>query len=374
MPAPQHLDVRSGDTLLLVGTMKGAFILKSDASRRRWTVAGPYFPGRAIYALAHDDRRGRSRLWAAVNSPFWGSYLSSSDDFGRTWTEPSSYAIKFPEDTGTSLKQIWQLARGATNQPDTLYCGVEPAALFRSDDAGESWTLVRGLYDHPHRAKWMPGGGGLCLHTVLPDVADGQRIHVAISTGGHYRSDDGGATWQARNAGVRADYLPPENRYPEFGQCVHKIARHRSRPNRLFLQNHWGLYRSDDFGDSWHDIANGVPSDFGFAMSSDPHDPDTVYIVPLESDEFRCTPDARLRVYRTASAGAAWEPLTRGLPQEQAFETVLRDGLDVDALSPTGVYLGTRSGKLFGSADAGASWTAIHEGLPPIVCVKTACP
>ena len=374
MPAPQHIDVTTGDALVLVGTMKGAFILRSDAARSQWEVAGPYFPGRAIYALALDNRNGRRRLWAAVNSPYWGSYLSSSDDYGRTWTEPEAYAIKFPDDTDVSLKQIWQLVPGTADQPDTLYCGVEPAALFRSDDAGITWALVHGLHDHPHREKWMPGGGGLCLHTILPDAQDARRIHVAISSGGHYRTDDGGVTWQARNVGVRAQFLPPESRYPEFGQCVHKLAAHPSKPERLFLQNHWGLYRSDDRGDSWHDIANGVPSDFGFAMASDPHDTDTIYIVPIESDEFRCTPEGKLRVYKTSDAGASWTPLTGGLPQEQAFETVLRDGLTTDRFSPTGLYFGTRSGKLYGSRDAGAAWAPILEGLPPIVCVKSAQP
>jgi len=372
MPAPAHIDVRSGNQLVLVGTMKGAFVLRSDTSRSRWDIAGPFFPGRAIYALTLDTRRGRHRLWAAVNSPYWGSYLSSSDDFGRTWTEPAAYAIKFPDGTDTALKQIWQLVPGTADQPDTFYCGVEPAALFRSDDAGETWALVRGLYDHPHRAKWMPGGGGLCLHTILPDPKERQRVHVAISSGGHYRTDDGGTTWQARNVGVRAQFLPPESRYPEFGQCVHKLASHPSRPERLFLQNHWGLYRSDDRGDTWHDIANGVPSDFGFAMVSDPNHADTVYIIPIESDEFRCTPEAKLRVYRTTNAGASWEALTSGLPQEDAFETILRDGLATDRHTPTGLYFGTRGGKLYGSNDAGATWSAILEGLPPVVCVKTA--
>jgi hypothetical protein len=372
MPPAQQIDVQPGDALVLVGTMKGAFILRSDQSRSHWDVAGPYFAGRAIYGFACDDRNGRHCLWAAVNSPFWGSYLSSSDDFGRTWSEPDTYAIKFPEDTGLELKQIWQLAPGASDQPDTLYCGVEPASLFRSDDAGATWSLVRGLHDHPHRPKWTPGAGGLCLHTILPDPTNAQRISIAISAAGHYRTDDGGATWQARNVGIRAEFLPPEHRYPEFGQCVHKIARHPSHPHRLFLQNHWGLYRSDDYGDTWQDIAHGVPSDFGFAMAGDPHAPDTVYIVPLESDEFRCTPQAKLRVYRTTNAGASWDALTNGLPQEQAFETVLRDGLATDGWRPTGVYFGTRSGKLFGSHDAGASWTAILDALPPVVCVKTA--
>jgi photosystem II stability/assembly factor-like uncharacterized protein len=352
--------------------MKGAFLLRSDKSRQDWEVGGPYFPGRAIYAMTYDDRNGRSRLWAAVNSSFWGSYLSSSDDFGKTWTEPETYGVKFPEGSDASVKQIWQIARGHQDEPDTLYCGVEPAALFKSTDAGESWSLVQGLYDHPHRPQWMPGGGGLCLHTILPDPSNAKRLHVAISTGGVYRTDDGGENWQSRNVGVRAQFLPPDQRYPEFGQCVHKIVSHPSNPQRMFLQNHWGLYKSEDGADSWTDIANGVPSDFGFAMEVDPHDAQSAYIIPLESDEFRCTPEGKLRVYRTKNAGESWEALSNGLPQENALETVLRDGLSADKLQPAGIYFGTRNGKLFGSKDAGESWTAIVESLPAIVCVKTA--
>lgn len=372
MPAPNHVNVGPGSVLLMVGTMKGAFLLTSDSQRSEWEVGGPYFPGRAIYAIALDDRKERNRLWTAVNSSYWGSYLSTSDDFGRTWSEPDTYNIKFPAEADTSVKQIWQIVTGNAAEPDTLYCGVEPAALFRSDDAGESWSLVQGLYDHPHRPQWQPGGGGLCLHTILPDPANSKRMHIAISTGGVYRTDDGGGSWLPRNVGVRAQFLPPEQWYPEFGQCVHKIVAHPKHPDRIFLQNHWGLYKSEDGGDTWRDIANGVPSDFGFALEIDPHDPNTAYIIPLESDEFRCTPEARLRVYRTRNSGESWEPLTEGLPQENAFETVLRDGLSADALEPTGLYFGTRNGKLFGSNNAGSSWSAIAEGLPPIVCVKTA--
>lgn len=372
MPEPNHVTPHAGDPLLLVGTMKGAFVLRSNEKRNDWEVGGPYFPGRAIYAMAYDNRNGRKRLWAAVNSSFWGSYLSSSDDFGKTWTEPETYGVKFPEDAELSVKQIWQLVPGNAEEPDTLYCGVEPAAIFRSDDAGENWSLVKGLHDHPHRPQWQPGGGGLCLHTILPDPTKKERMHIAISTGGVYRTDDGGASWQPRNVGVRAQFLPPEMRYPEFGQCVHKIVSHPSNPDRLFLQNHWGLYKSDDGADSWSDIANGVPSDFGFALDIDPNEPNTAYIIPLESDEFRCTPEAKLRVYRTQNSGESWEPLTNGLPQENAFETVLRDGLSTDDMNPTGIYFGTRNGKLFGSSDAGASWQTIEEGLPQVVCVKTA--
>ena len=372
MPETKHVDTKPGDVLLLTGTMKGAFILRSDSARRDWQVGGPYFPGRAVYALAYDDRNGRHRLWAAVNSSYWGSYLSSSDDFGKTWTEPETYGVKFPEEADNSVKQIWQIALGHPDEPDTLYCGIEPAALFKSTDAGESWSLVRGLYDHPHRSQWMPGGGGLCLHTVLPDPTNAKRLYVAISTGGVYRTDDGGENWQPRNNGVRAQFLPPDQRYPEWGQCVHKIASHPTAPKRMFLQNHWGLYRSDDGGDSWTDIANGVPSDFGFAMEIDPNDANSVFIVPLESDEFRCTPEGKLRVYRTKDSGESWEPLTNGLPQENALETVLRDGMSSDGMQPTGIYFGTRNGKLFGSNNAGESWTSIQESLPPVVCVKAA--
>ena len=371
MPEVNHVDAKEGDVLLLVGTMKGAFIIQSDKGRNNWTVGGPYFPGRAIYALMHDQRNNRNRLWAAVNSSFWGSYLSSTADLGRTWSEPEAYQVKFPEGSDAALKQIWQVVEGHSSDGDTLFCGVEPAALFRSDDAGANWSLVTGLYDHPHRPQWQPGGGGLCLHTILPDPKDKKRMHIAISTGGVYRTDDGGKSWEAKNKGVRAQFLPPEHRYPEFGQCVHKIVSHPDNPDRLFLQNHWGLYRTDNAGDSWSDIANGVPSDFGFALEIDPNQSDTAYIIPLESDEFRCTPEAKMRVYRTKNAGESWEPLANGLPQEEAFETVLRDGMSSDGMNPTGLYFGTRNGKLFGSNNGGESWQSIVSGLPPIVCVKT---
>jgi hypothetical protein len=300
----------------------------------------------------------------------WGGVLRSSEDFGRIWTQPESANVEFPVETGAALKQIWKIRPGRRDEPGVLYCGVEPAALFESRDGGETWTLNRGLYDHPHRARWQPGGGGLCLHTILPDPANRDRMTIAISTGGVYRTDDGGRTWQARNHGVRAQFLPDP--HPEFGQCVHKVVLHPSRPERLFLQNHWGLYRSDDGGDSWQDIAHGVPSDFGFCMAMHPHDAETVYILPIESDEFRCTPEGKLRVYRTRNAGASWEPLSRGLPQKDALECVLRDAMAVDRLNPAGVYFGTRSGQLYGSADGGASWALILGGLPPVVSVEAA--
>lgn len=353
---------------VLVGTMKGAFFLWSDEARGTWRVEGPHFRGNSVYALAHDSRNGRNRTFAATQSPHWGGTVRTSDDFGRTWSDSERQTVRFPDDSGLALIQIWQIHPGPTAEPDLLYCGVEPAALFESRDAGESWQPVEGLLNHEHRPRWQPGGGGLCLHTILPDPHNNQRMLIAISAAGVYRTDDGGRSWRARNVGVRAEFLP--DKHPEFGQCVHKVVHHSSRPERLFLQNHWGLYRTDDWGDSWHDIANGVPSDFGFAMLMHPHNPDTVFIVPLESDEFRCTPEARLRVYRTQDAGGSWEPLASGLPQKDAYETVLRDALAADAMNPAGIYFGTRSGKIFGSNDEGDTWSEIADGLPPVVCVR----
>lgn len=363
----KHLNVSTGDLLLMVGTTKGAFLMRSDKRRKKWDTAGPYFHGQSIHSMAFDNRAGRRRLWAATNSPMWGTFLRYSDNFGRVWTNPSEANIRFPPESGTSLIKVWQFALGRPDEPDTLYCGVEPAALFESHNGGESWSLVRGLFDHPHRPRWTPANGGLCLHTIVLDPVNRERMYVAISAGGVYRTDDGGATWQARNHGVRVTFRPDRN--PECGQCVHRIAIDPAKPDRLFLQNHWGLYRTDDAGDSWHDIANGVPSDFGFPVLVHPRRPGWVYVIPVESDEFRCTPEGRLRVYRTRNAGESWEALTRGLPQKRAYETVLRDGLCADSLDPTGIYFGTRSGDIYASMDDGKSWERIAESLPPIVFV-----
>lgn len=359
-----------GSTLLLVGTSKGAFILSSDRARKKWRVDGPHFPGESVYALAYDDRGGRHRTLAATRSFHWGSTIRLSDDFGKSWTGPERQNIRFPESSGLSLVQVWQILPGPRNEPDLLWAGVEPSCLFESRDAGENWSPVKGLLEHEHRKQWTPGGGGMCLHTIVPDAANPRRMIVAMSTGGVYRTDDAGEHWRPRNVGVRAQFLP--NKYPEFGQCVHKVVSHPARPERLFLQNHWGLYRSDDSGDTWQDVANGVPSDFGFCMQMHPHDPDTVYIVPMQSDEFRCAPEAKLRVYRTRNAGSSWEPLTKGLPQEGAFETVVRDALSADSHDPAGIYFGTRNGKVFASANDGDEWSLIADGLPSVCCVKAA--
>lgn len=369
MPATPASGFRPGDRIVLVGTMKGAFVFRGRG-RSYQRVGGPRFPGQPVYALACDARGERVRLHAGTEHPHFGSVTRTSDDLGRSWSEPREPNLRFPPETGLALKQIWQIAPGRADEPGVLYCGVSPSSLFESRDAGESWTLVRSLHEHPHRPKWTPGGGGLCLHTILPHPHDKRRMLVAMSTGGVYRTTDAGMSWHASNSGIRAEFLPDE--HPEFGQCVHKVVHNAARPDRYFAQNHGGLYRSDDAGASWKDVANGVPSDFGFAMTAHPHDPDTVYIVPLQSAEFRCTPDAKLRVYRTKDAGASWKPLTRGLPQRDAWETVLRDGLTTDGSDPAGLYFGTRSGKLFASRNDGSSWDCLADGLPPVTCVRAA--
>ena len=358
MPKTQQIKPKKGDKLLLVGTMKGAFLFRGK--KDKWEMGGPYFPGSSVYAMAYDGER----IWAGPSSMHFGALLRSSSDFGKTWTNPEEANIKFPAKTDAALKNIWQIE---VADDGTMYCGVEPAALFVSKDGGETWKLDENLWNHPQRPKWQPGGGGLCLHTILLDPEDKKRIRIAVSTAGMYVTEDGGKKWRPSNKGVRAEFLP--NKYPEFGQCVHKVVQSESDPDRMFLQNHWGLYRSDDRGESWTDIANGVPSDFGFALATNPEDPDMAWIVPLEADMFRCTPEGKLRVYRTRNGGKKWEPMTKGLPQKDAYECVVRDAMSADA---KGVYFGTRSGKLFASSDKGKSWSTVIDGLPPVVCVKSA--
>src|SRR5262245_33189078 len=367
MPSVRDLRVRPGQVLLMAGTSKGVFLFAAGAKRDKWARGGPHFAGSPTYSLGYANGNGR-RLFAGVENPFYGPALRWSDDLGATWSDETQSTLKFPESAGVSLKRIWQIVPGS--REGTIYAGVEPSALFVSHDRGASWELVRGLFDHPHREKWMPGNGGQCLHTVLPHPSDPDRITVAMSTGGVYRTEDGGRTWRPRNAGVRVDFMP--DKYPEFGQCVHKVVRHPGRPETLFMQNHGGLYRTDDGGDTWQDIAKGVPSDFGFCMAIHPHDPDVLYIVPLESGMYRAVPEGRMRVYRTRNGGRSWEGLGKGLPQHDANEVVLRDALCVDRLDPAGVYFGTRSGKVYASADGGASWSLVADGLPPVLCVRAA--
>ena len=351
------------NTLLLVGTGKGAFVLNRGGGG--WEISGPHFPGRSVYSIMLDTRAGRNRLWAAAQSFHWGSELVFSDDMGVTWDTPEQMRIKFPEDTGATLENIWQITAGAEND-DTLYCGVAPAALFRSTDGGDKWSLVRGLWDHPHREKWMPGFGGLCLHTIITDDENPKRMRVAVSSAGTYVTDDGGENWASTNTGISAYFMP--DKYPEFGQCVHKIARHPGKKETLFLQNHHGVYRSRDDGQTWQEIENGLLSNFGFGVAvSKPGD---AFIVPLQADAVRFTCEGKLRVYRTKDEGETWEPLTNGLPQENAYEVILRDALAADASDAGGVYFGTRNGKLYGSRDNGDSWEQIQNALPEILCVR----
>ena len=263
-----ELSPKAGDVVLLAGTTKGLFVFHSDAGRQNWNVAPPHFAGCEVFAAAYDGRGGRKRLLAAVMNPFFGAMVAHSDDFGKTWSNPEEINVKFPEGSGLAVSKIWQIALAPESQPDRLYCGVDPAALFVSDDGGEKWALCEGLHAHPHRAQWQPGGGGLCLHTIVPNPSNPDELHIAISTGGVYRTRDGGKTWESRSKGIRADFAPDP--YPEFGQCVHKIARNPHNPEVIYLQNHGGVYRSDDAGDTWTDIGKGIPSDFGFAWSRTP--------------------------------------------------------------------------------------------------------
>jgi hypothetical protein len=363
MPETRHVS-RSDGAFVIVGTTKGLFVFACAPEGDSWEVGGPYLPGEEVYAASLDTRAGRRRLWAAGTSSHWGPGLLASDDLGRTFAIPEQAPIRFPERTDVALKRVWQIAAPA-DSPETLYAGVEPAALFVSRDAGATWSLNDGLYDHPHRPKWQPGGGGLCLHTIL--VA-GRRLVCAISSAGIYRSDDGGETWQARNVGVRARFMPPENQFPEFGHCPHKLAAHPARPDTLYLQHHGGVYRSDDFGDTWQAVGGDLPSDFGFPIAVHPDDGDTIYVLPLEADVFRAPPNARLRVYRSRDGGRTFSPLAHGLPEENAYDPVLRDGM---CAGRAGVFFGTRGGRLFGSRDFGDTWTQMAGSLPSIVSVKT---
>lgn len=367
MNEPQALEVESGDTVLLAGTMKGLWLFRSSEGSS-WDLSGPHFPGYAIYGVTLDLRGTGPRILAGIGHNQFGSVIAHSDDNGASWVKPEEGNVKFPEQSDWALKRVWQIVGGPDDQPELVYAGVEPAALFASNDGGLTFELNKGLYDHPHRPQWEPGNGGLGLHSIQTDPRDRDRILVAISTGGVYRSDDGGVSWQARNKGIKAVFMPDQE--PEFGQCVHKIALSPTQPDTIYLQNHWGLYRSDDGADNWVAIEEGVPSTFGFPVVAHPRDPDTAYVIPLESDQYRATPDAKCRVYRTTNRGESWEPLSKGLPQTDAHLTILRDGFCGDDGDPLGLYFGTRQGQIFSSANEGESWGMVIDNLPPVVNVK----
>jgi hypothetical protein len=356
--------------LLAIGTGKGLFLARSEDERKSWEVSGPHFPMTGVYAVAIDKRRSVPRLLAGVTSPHFGPSVATSDDLGASWREPERAPLAFPDDTGAALERVWQLAPGPASQPDRVYAGVEPSALFVSDDGGRTYDLVRGLWDHPHREHWAPGGGGQAIHTVLPHPTDTAAVLVAMSTGGVYQSGDQGATWAPTNTGIGAPFLPDS--FPEFGQCVHKVARDAADPDRLYAQNHPGVYRSDNGGATWRSIADGLPSDFGFAMVAHPHRGDVIYTFPLAADVMRHPADFRCRVFRSQDAGAKWEALADGLPREPYYPSVLRDAMCADDAEPAGVYFGTRSGEVYASRDEGDSWTLVAAHLPDVLCVRAA--
>jgi photosystem II stability/assembly factor-like uncharacterized protein len=351
-------------TRLLVGTRKGLWIGTSDDTRAEWSFTGPHHAMEEIYSCMVEP--GTGRILAGASSLWLGALVRTSEDGGRTWTETS---VKFPDDVDASVARVWQLAAGT--EPGTIWAGTEPGAIFRSTDGGSSFTLERCLWDHPHRTQWNEGFGGQAFHTLLPHPTDPLSLTAAISTGGVYQTRDGGASWQPRNHGLRAQFLPEGMQYPEFGQCVHKVARHPSRPERLYLQNHGGVYRSDDEAATWTSIAEGLPTDFGFAMVVHPHEPDTVYTFPIAAGESRYPPDAKARVWRSRDAGASWEPLDRGLP-DPCYVAVMRDAMCADDQDPAGVYVGARNGSVWASNDAGESWRCVISELPDVLVVRAA--
>ena len=361
---------------LLVGTRKGAFILESDGTRRDWTVSAPLFGGWQVYHLKGSPV-DPNRLYASQSSDWFGQTIPRSSDGGKTW---ETVGNKFLYDgipgthqwyDGTphpwEFKRVWHL-EPSLSDPDTVYAGVEDAALFKTTDGGATWAELSALRGHSTGSQWSPGAGGLCLHTILIDPQRHDRLYVAISAAGAFRSDDGGATWKPITKGLYSKFLPVPT--AEVGHCVHRIAMHPSRPQTLFMQKHWDVMRSDDSGESWQKISGDLPTDFGFAIDVHAHEPETVFVVPIKSDSEHYPLDGKLQVFRSRSGGNEWEPLTNGLPQADCYVNVLREAMDVDSLDPCGIYFGTTGGQVYGSADGGDTWTAIVRDLPPVVSVE----
>jgi hypothetical protein len=385
---------------LLVGTRKGAFILNSDGKREKWDVSGPHFAGWEIYHMK-GSAVDPNRIYASQTSGWFGQIIQRSDDGGKTWFQPGTPAgapttspdgmpmgesNKFVYDTsdetgkpltthqfydGTphpwEFKRVWHLEPSLDN-PDTVYAGIEDAALFRSTNGGQTWQELPGLRGHGTGSQWQPGAGGMCLHTIILDNNNRDRIFVAISAAGAFRSDDGGATWKPINKGLHSQYIPDPN--AEVGHCVHHIAKHPSNSNVLFMQKHWDVMRSDNAGDSWTEISGNLPTDFGFVIDVHAHEPETIYVVPIKSDSEHYPMDGKLRVYRSRTGGNEWEALTNGLPQENCYVNVLRDAMAVDSLDSCGVYFGTTGGQVYGSADSGDTWKPIVHDLPPVLSVE----
>lgn len=360
---------------VLVGTRKGAFLLTSDGARRDWTVAGPHFTGWEIYHVA-GSRADPDRLWASQSRGWFGQQVQRSDNGGATW-QPVDNEFAYAGDPGDHLwydgtprpwafTRIWHFEPSLTD-PDTVWAGAEDAALFRSTDGGASWQELPGLRA-VRGSEWMPGAGGLGLHTITLDPTNEQRMFAAISAAGVLRSDDGAETWHAVNKGLRSGFLPDQD--SEVGHCVHRIALHPSRPSTLYMQKHWDVMRTDDAGENWYEISGDLPTDFGFAIDVHAHEPETVYVVPITSDEDHVPPEGRLRVFRSRTGGGEWEPLTAGLPQEHCYVNVLRDAMAVDSLDECGVYFGTTGGQVYASADAGDTWQALVRDLPSVLSVE----
>jgi len=358
--------MKKGSVLILVGTRKGAFFLTGNPRRRSWRVDGPHFPGRNVHHFILDPRDSET-LYATTCTEWFGCDIHRSRNWGRTW-QGTKGGVRYPKDSGLSVKCVWHVRPGRPSEPDVVYCGVDPAGLFRSEDGGVSWDEMRGLNRHSTRKRWMPGAGGLIVHTILLDPANSSRMYVAISAAGVFRSDDAGRTWTPRNRGTRADFHP--KKFPEVGQCVHRLALAPGVPGLLYQQNHCGVYRSDSAGDSWTDICRGLPSRFGFPIAVHPRDPKTLWVLPLISDQFRSTPGGCLAVYRSTNGGRAWQKQTRGLPTRNAHCVVLRGAMSTDSCDPAGLYFGTQGGQLFASRDAGNSFDLIAGYLPPILSVE----
>jgi len=361
---------------VLVGTRKGAFILTSDGNRAQWDISGPHFPGWEIYHLKGSPA-DPDRLYASQTSAWFGQVIQRSNDGGLTW-QPAGNQFVYEGAAGThqwydgtqhpwEFKRIWYLEPSLTD-PDTVYAGAEDAALFHSSNGGQTWQELSGLRNVKGNL-WQPGAGGMCLHTILLDAQDPKRMFVAISAAGAFRTDDGGQTWRPVNNGLRSDYELPDPS-AEVGHCVHNLAMHRSRPGVLFMQKHWDVMRSDDAGETWYEISGNLPTDFGFPIAVHAHEPDTIYVVPITSDSEHYPPEGKLRVYRSRTGGNEWQALTKGLPQKDCYVNVLRSALAVDTLEPCGLYFGTTGGQVYASADSGDSWAPIVRDLPPVLSVE----
>jgi photosystem II stability/assembly factor-like uncharacterized protein len=355
--------------VVFVGTKKGLFLLESDERRDAWALRDPVLEGWSVYHAIADSRDGA--FHACTNHEVYGATVHRSRDDGETWARAAELGL--PDDSGLELERTWHVEPGLESEPGTLWLGAAPGVLFRSRDGGERWEAVRGVLDHPTRDRWHPGAGGMCCHSIQLDPENPKRLYIGISAAGVFRSDDGAETWTPANSGTAADFLPDP--YPDLGQCVHKVllsADGADGSDRLWQQNHCGVYRSDDAGDSWERLdGNGLPSDFGFALALHPRDPDAAFVVPIAGAEYRVTSDGRLGVYKTIDGGAGWTLSMRGLP-ERAWTTVLREGLASDTLDPFGVYVGTQSGSVFASADEGETWRELARDLPPILSVEVA--